>query len=241
MPAYRPPKPATKWKSYAVSTRWELEYEAHQRKMVEASANRACCKDCHYCSAQCTCSMEDFYNYCCCLSKRHGNMFFLLEHKDGSPILVAGPCWPFCAFITMPLIIVAVIVVTYFMFVHWSFPWWVALLYYPVAAFTVLSLFMVGCRDPGLVERVSDEEMGRSGEMIWNEQTGSFRPTGAMYCRECKVLIEDFDHVCPWTGTGIGKGNMMAFRFFVASINILCYFSIILVAVAGIRSLGSKD
>ena len=33
-------------------------------------------------------------------------MFFLLEKKDGSPIVVAGPCWPFCAFVTLPLIAV---------------------------------------------------------------------------------------------------------------------------------------
>lgn len=33
---------------------------------------------------------------------------------------------------------------------------------------------------------------------------------------------------CPWTGTGIGHGNMLAFKVFVVGVNILCYFSIIL-------------
>lgn len=33
-------------------------------------------------------------------------MFFLVERKDGSPIIVAGPCWPFCTFVTVPLIVV---------------------------------------------------------------------------------------------------------------------------------------
>lgn len=36
------------------------------------------------------------------------------------------------------------------------------------------------------------------------------------------------DHLCPWTGTGIGGGNMLAFKAFVVAVNILCYFSIIL-------------
>ena len=78
------------------------------------------------------------------------------------------------------------------------------------------------------MERVVDEEAGEGG-WFWNEQVGSFRPPGALYCRECGVLIQDYDHLCPWTGTGIGRGNMAAFKTFVVSINILCYASIGLV------------
>ena len=49
-----------------------------------------------------------------------------------------------------------------------------------------MALFMVSCRDPGLMERVTDEEAGQGG-WYWNEQVGSFRPPGALYCRECGV------------------------------------------------------
>ena len=41
-------------------------------------------------------------------------MFFLLEKRDGSPIVVAGPCWPFCTFVTVPLIVVLSGLVLYF-------------------------------------------------------------------------------------------------------------------------------
>ena len=41
-------------------------------------------------------------------------MFFLVERKDGSPIIVAGPCWPFCSFVTVPLIVVCSGLVGYF-------------------------------------------------------------------------------------------------------------------------------
>jgi hypothetical protein len=41
-------------------------------------------------------------------------MFFLVEKKDGSPIIVAGPCWPFCTFVTVPLIVVLSGLVGYF-------------------------------------------------------------------------------------------------------------------------------
>jgi hypothetical protein len=39
------------------------------------------------------------------------------------------------------------------------------------------------------MERVTDEEAGEGG-WFWNEQVGSFRPPGALYCRECGVLIQ---------------------------------------------------
>jgi len=90
---------------------------------------------------------------------------------------------------------------------------------------TLWTLFLVSCRDPGLLERVVDEEAGQSG-WFWNEQVGSYRPPGSLYCRECKVLIKDFDHLCPWTGTGIGGGNMCYFKMFVVMVNLLCYVSI---------------
>ena len=142
-------------------------------------------------------------------------------------------------------------------------PIWVAYIYFPVLGFVLASLFCVSCQDPGLMERVTDEEAGNGG-WFWNEQVGSYRPPGALYCRECGVLIQDYDHLyvycvfeflvhqlciipltfellphfrCPWTGTGVGRRNMMAFKLFVVGVNVLCYFSIILVIVALLRGL----
>jgi len=74
-------------------------------------------------------------------------------------------------------------------------------------------------------DTLQDEEAGQGG-WFWNEQVGSYRPPGALYCRECGVLIQDYDHLCPWTGTGIGRNNMWAFKSFVISVNVLCYASI---------------
>ena len=33
-------------------------------------------------------------------------MFALVSYQDGAPMVLAGPCWPFCVFITLPLILV---------------------------------------------------------------------------------------------------------------------------------------
>lgn len=176
--------------------------------------------------------LQSFYVCCCCARRRIGDMFVLLETRDGRPLMVVGPCWPFCAFITVPLIIVVSALIGVFVLPKLPSSWaWAT--YLPILVITLIALFFVSCRDPGLLERVESlddveggADTGDRSRWIWNDQVGSFRPPGAVFCRECKVIIQGYDHVCPWTGTGIGRGNMLAFKFFVVSINILCYYSI---------------
>jgi len=200
-------------KKFAVSTRWEREVAEHG-------------------------PVKDFHRFWCCCARRLGNMFVLCERTDGTPIVIAGPCWPFCIFVTLPLILAVSGAVAYFVIISDDspLPIWVAYIYFPVLGFVLASLFCVSCQDPGLMERVTDEEAGNGG-WFWNEQVGSYRPPGALYCRECGILIQDYDHLCPWTGTGVGRRNMMAFKLFVVGVNVLCYFSIILVIVALLRGL----
>lgn len=217
--------PPRRRKQYAVSTRWERE-QAERKRRGDNPMN-------------CDGPPDGLNSICCCCCQRIGGMTVLWGKSDGTPIILAGPCWPFCTFVTLPLIVGLSGLVSYFIVLEPStgLPWWLSLLYFPVLAITLLSLFFVSCRDPGLIERVTDEEAGHGG-WFWNEQVGSFRPAGAMYCRECKALIQDYDHLCPWTGTGIGRGNMIAFRVFVVSVNVLCYFSIGLVSFVLLRGIG---
>ena len=41
-------------------------------------------------------------------------MFVLFERSDGSPMVIAGPCWPFCMGVTLPLILGISALVCYF-------------------------------------------------------------------------------------------------------------------------------
>jgi len=124
-------------------------------------------------------------------------MFVFLAKGDGTPMVIAGPCWPFCCFVTLPLILGASGAVSYWLILrdNAALPLWVAYIYFPVLGFVLAALFSVSCQDPGLMERVTDEEAGEGG-WFWNEQVGSYRPPGALYCRECGVLIQDYDHLC---------------------------------------------
>jgi hypothetical protein len=82
---------------YAVSTRWE-------RDVAENGPTK------------------DFHRYFCCCAKRIGNMFILCERYDGSPLVIAGPCWPFCCFVTVPLILGISGAVAYFVIISEDSP-----------------------------------------------------------------------------------------------------------------------
>jgi len=206
--------PLRRKKRFAISVRWEREQE--ERRYTGNALDKMCCL----------------------FSRQVGGMHILCEKGDGSPIIIAGPCWSFCVFVTSPLILIPSGFVSYFVVLNpdLAMPGWLSLLYFPIVAATLISLFCVSCRDPGLVERVTDEEAGNGG-WFWNEQVGSFRPAGAMYCRECKALIQDYDHLCPWIGTGVGQGNALAFKLFIIFVNILCYVSIGLATYATYKRL----
>jgi len=93
---------------YAVSVRWERENAAElRRRRGEPPLNSSSSGPITEAERPClTFTIEDFNRYFCCCARRVGSMFFLIERKDGSPIIVAGPCWPFCTFVTVPLIVV---------------------------------------------------------------------------------------------------------------------------------------
>lgn len=219
-------------KQYAASTvnSSSLQESARRLKSLRTANSNGdeCC-----CNSTCTGKLREDINscFCCCATSRIGEMLVLSEKKDGTPRIIAGPEWPMCICCTVPMIIIGSALITYYIFVDADdqiVPLWILPIYLIIVIVTLLSLFFVGCRDPGLLERCTDEEAAESG-WFWNEQCGSFRPSHATYCKELKVLIEDYDHVCPWTGTAIGKGNMLAFRFFLVFSNVLCYSTIAIV------------
>mmetsp|Transcript_8107 Transcript_8107/g.16370 ORF Transcript_8107/g.16370 Transcript_8107/m.16370 type:complete len:278 (+) Transcript_8107:70-903(+) len=169
---------------------------------------------------------------CCermsCAKYYIGNMPVLLS-KDGEPVVIAGSWWPFCTGITVPLIVGGVTLTTVFVLVPRA-PFWVFIIYFALVIATLTSLFFVSCRNPGLIEKrekvegkgVARDDVDRS-RWIWNDRVKSYRPRGSLYCDSNDVVVEEYDHFCPWTGTSIGKKNMSAFKMFVFTVNALCY------------------
>ena len=56
---------------------------------------------------------------------------------------------------------------------------------------------------------------------------------GAIYCRDCGVVVRGYDHLCPWTGTAIGERNLRCFYTFVGSVNFLLFY-VLFIVVYGI-------
>jgi len=173
---------------------------------------------------------EPFGIVCLCF-KRVGNMHVIFETvKDGHRKLwlVVGPFWPCTAFITYP-ILGAVTFGLGWTFTLQHYPWPVLLVWYAVGVFCLVCLGMTSCSNPGILRR---ETRRRNSQWVWTKQTSSFRPPKATFCRDCNCVIEEYDHVCPWTGTAIGKKNMCCFQAFVSSCAIMFIFAIFIV-VAG--------
>lgn len=65
---------------------------------------------------------------------------------------------------------------------------------------------------------------GNRKQYSYDDRTKTWRPISARYADDCGVLVEDYDHTCPWTGTAIGKGNLTYFYMFTGGLFPLIIF-----------------
>lgn len=145
---------------------------------------------------------------------------------------VVGPFWPMLCMVTYPLILGVsfVTLVTVIPKVN-------ALIGVCWAVCTVgliVALAMTAFRDPGILPRYSTPPPNHEeNRWRWNDRALSFRPPGSWYDPDTAVIVEGFDHTCPWTGTAIGKKNMLAFQLFVTLVFVCLVFDIILLTGGG--------
>jgi len=162
---------------------------------------------------------------------RIGNMVVLHSNDQGEPVIVVGPYWPMMVCVTYPMILAILCATGILRIPHLHYGLVIAWVISSIAI--LLALASVACRNPGILKRQTtiDEESSKS-DWIWNDQALSYRPEDAKYDRDCNCIIEEFDHTCPWTGTGIGKRNLRAFYCFVALVPICLIFNIILLTIS---------
>ena len=134
-----------------------------------------------------------------------------------TPTWVVGPCWPMLVLTNCLIVgVTALTMVTYLPYVHWVFGvFGVGLL-----AFVVFALAKTACTNPGVLPRHPGPDPPEPN-WRWSEQSQSYYPPGVTYCTESQVLVRDYDHFCPWTGTTIAGGNMRFFTAFVGSLSFL--------------------
>ena len=163
----------------------------------------------------------------CPCAGRVGNMLVLHEHvgRDGLRELncVAGPSWPSMFFITLPAIVGLSFVVANSLLCFEASG--VRLVYWALTAWVCGCLLAVALTDPGVSRFYATPPPG-CDSWPFSNQAKSFRPPNALFSRECNVVIEDFHHVCPWTGTAIGRKNARLFYSFLCSLSALLIFDL---------------
>lgn len=134
---------------------------------------------------------------------------------------VMGPYWPVNLCVTYPLIL-GISVLTAWKQVRYANM--TIIITWSIATFSLIfSLAMVACGNPGILYRYASQPPD-SEDWRWNDQSRTFRPPKARFDPECQVVVEGFDHTCPWTGTAIGSRNMFWFKTFLFSLLIcICY------------------
>jgi hypothetical protein len=178
------------------------------------------------------CSNQNISAFICPLlnAGRVGNMVVLTQStekqdEENIPRLdcVMGPYWVMSVFVTYPIILV-ISAITAVQIANQ--PWPLIIVWAILTLALLAALSMVACRNPGIMRRFHSQP---DDEWRWNDQAQTFRPKGAKYDPECAVVVESFDHTCPWTGTAIGKRNMSAFRCFVVLVMVCLVMDIFLI------------
>lgn len=161
--------------------------------------------------------------YVCCTGEERTEEGGLREDQI---IWTVGPCWPmlFCTYI---------LIIGISMFVYASFGsslpfiFWIAGV--SLTAVVTAALTKTACSNPGILPRVAEAP---DQTWRWSDPAQSYYPPNATYCRESQVIVRDYDHFCPWTGTTIAGGNIGWFGCFVSSLGVLCVF-VMFVAIGG--------
>ena len=165
----------------------------------------------------------------CFLCHRVGNFRILLETPSAAGRklwCMAGPFWPCMLCVTLPFLITLTVVLgNVYKGKHPA----ILIVWYIVCVFCMVCLLCTSFSNPGIVARWPKRP---HRDWAWTRQTNSFRPRKSVYCRDCNCVVEEYDHVCPWTGTAIGKRNMCFFQSFVTSCALMFVFALIMV-VAG--------
>lgn len=170
---------------------------------------------------------------------RVGNMIVLAqrmeEYRDEATgrtrrrprlLWVMGPYWMVMLCITLPVFTVLSFWTIYTELL--DAPLVIVIAWAICTCVLFLALFMVSCKDPGIIYRHDAPPNGEENSWRWNDQALTYRPASAKYDTECAAIVERFDHVCPWMGTAIGINNIMWFRVFVTFAAVAVVFNAVL-------------
>ena len=171
-----------------------------------------------------------------CATEERGLDGGRLGGPRATPTWVVGPCWPMLVLTNCLIVgVTALAMVTYLPYVHWVFGvFGVGLL-----AFVVFALAKTACTNPGVLPRHAGPDPPERN-WRWSEQAQSYYPPGVTYCTESQVLVRDYDHFCPWTGTLIARDNFCCFTNFTGCLMFAC-LGVGAILVFGLMQISAQD
>lgn len=169
----------------------------------------------------------------CNRTTRVGNMSVLYQrHKEGAApeiVLVAGPFWFVTFTVTIPIIL-AISLVIFIEYITCYKSIWLEVVWAILTSTLLGCLLTASFSNPGIMVRQTEQPQEEG--WIWNDQALTYRAPTAKYVPLCGVVVEGYDHVCPWVGTAIGAGNMKWFRRFLWMIAICLVYDLSLLWAA---------
>lgn len=97
-----------------------------------------------------------------------------------------------------------------------------------LAFLALAALAATALADPGVFPRYFTRARP---DWTYSEYAHAFRPPGTIFCQECQILVEDYNHFCPWSGTAIGKGNERYFTAYLAAVVASLVFDLVVIAL----------
>ena len=94
---------------------------------------------------------------------------------------------------------------------------------------TTIQCFLYGgtfLKNPGIISTTNEEptDLDYQKSQRWCEECRCYMTEDVEHCDDCEVCVAGYDHLCPWTGKCIGKGNLSFFYAFLAStLCFVCY------------------
>ncbi|CAG9319376.1 unnamed protein product [Blepharisma stoltei] len=84
----------------------------------------------------------------------------------------------------------------------------------------LMSYLMTALKNPGIVVNDTQEEieLGKAENKSFCRVCHVMTAKGTEHCEDCGLCCEGYDHHCPLSGKCIGKGNIIWFYLFLASI-----------------------
>merc|ERR1712216_623780 len=79
-----------------------------------------------------------------------------------------------------------------------------------LSVLALVALMCTAMSDPGIYPRHSKP---LEDSWTYSEYAQSYRPAGVIYCQQCQVLIEEYNHFCPWSGIVIGREMSLSSKY----------------------------